>query len=203
MKILLTGATGYVGSEILKQCLDHNYIVRIYCLTRKPLEQHWFQHKNGEKITEMLHEDYENYPEAILRRLKDEGVEGCIWALGGNSIAQYKSLDEARRVGINYPIQCAEALARDVATGLSPQNMPKKKFPFRVSIAQPGRVSVRVTAADLQHSLSSSPAGVLSKINSAASGFGTTAARSRAPPRRASLTSQREASRSKDTSALR
>lgn len=133
MKLLLAGSTGYIGTEILKQCIAHNYIQRIYCLTRKPLDQHWFKGKNGDKVIEILHENYEEYPEMLLRRLREEGVEGCIWALGGNSIAQYKNIDEARRVSINYPIQCAEALARDVATGLSPQAMPKKKFPFRVS----------------------------------------------------------------------
>ncbi|KAI6861007.1 hypothetical protein D0864_06551 [Hortaea werneckii] len=131
MKVLLAGATGFVGSEILKQCIAHNYIQRIYCLTRKPLDPKVFKGKNGHKVTEILHDDYEAYPNSLLLRLKEEGVEACIWALGGNSIAQYKNVDEARRVGINYPIQCAEALAGEVATALSPQLMPKKKFPFR------------------------------------------------------------------------
>ena len=31
----------------------------------------------------------------------------------------------------NYPVQAAEALAKKIATTLSPSAMPKKKFPFR------------------------------------------------------------------------
>ena len=131
MKILLVGATGFIGTEVLKQCIAHNYIEKIYCLTRKSLDQKYFQGKRGEKVVEILHDDYEKYPDSLLRRLRDEGVEGCIWALGNNKIESYKNLEEAQRVGINYPIQAAEAFAKELATALTPQNMPKKKFPFR------------------------------------------------------------------------
>lgn len=131
MKIVLAGATGFIGKEVLEQCIAHNYIEHIYCLTRKPLDQKYFQGKRGHKVTEIIHDNYEEYPESLLRRLRDEGVDGAIWALGAVRIQQYKTLEEAQRVGINYPIQAAEAFAKGLATALSPQLMPKKKFPFR------------------------------------------------------------------------
>ncbi|KAK4548439.1 hypothetical protein LTR36_009349 [Oleoguttula mirabilis] len=133
MKIVLAGSTGFIGKEILDQCVAHNYIEQIFCLTRKPLDQSYFKGKRGHKVTEIIHDNYEEYPDSLLRRLRDEGVDGCIWALGGTGgrIDQYKSLEEAQRVGINYPIQAAEAFAKQLATALSPQLMPKKKFPFR------------------------------------------------------------------------
>ena len=39
MKIVLTGATGNVGTEVLDQAIAHNYIEHIYCITRKPLDR--------------------------------------------------------------------------------------------------------------------------------------------------------------------
>ncbi|KAK5129531.1 hypothetical protein LTR08_003190 [Meristemomyces frigidus] len=133
MRIVLAGATGFIGKEVLDQCVAHNYIDHIFCLTRSPLDQKYFKGKRGHKVTEIIHNNYEEYPDSLLRRLRDEGVDGCIWALGGTGgrIDQFKNLEEAQKVGINYPIQAAEGFARQLATALSPQMMPKKKFPFR------------------------------------------------------------------------
>ncbi|EME43243.1 hypothetical protein DOTSEDRAFT_25212 [Dothistroma septosporum NZE10] len=134
MKIVLTGCTGFVGTEILTQCIAHNYINHVYVLTRRPLNSQ-FSHK---KVTQILHEDFEEYPDDLVNRLKDEGVEACIWAIGGKA-NQFKNLDEARRVGVNYPAQAAEVFAKQLATALKPypghpKNPPKPgegRFPFR------------------------------------------------------------------------
>jgi len=136
MKILLTGATGFIGGEILQQAIAHIYISHIVVLTRRPLDDKLAQHK---KVTEIVHDDFEEWPESLLARLKDAGVEACIWALGGK-VEQFKNLDEARKVGINYPILAAEAIAKTLAPALVPYNgYPAKRgpdvgedaFPFR------------------------------------------------------------------------
>jgi hypothetical protein len=134
MKIILTGSTGFVGREILQQCIVHNYISHVFVLTRRPLDDR-FSHK---KVTQLLHEDFETYPTELLDRLREEGVEACIWSLGG-SVQQFKDLDEARRVGVNYPIAAAEAFAKYLGTALEPypgypEKQPAagmKRFPFR------------------------------------------------------------------------
>ncbi|KAF7189263.1 Leucinostatins biosynthesis cluster protein T [Pseudocercospora fuligena] len=134
MKIILTGCTGFIGSEILKQCIAHHYIDHIHVLTRRPLDNE-FSHK---KVTQHLHEDFESYPEDLMSRLRDEGVEACIFAIGGK-VQQFKNLDEARKVGVNYPAAAAEAFATHLATALEPyegypKNPPKagqRRFPFR------------------------------------------------------------------------
>lgn len=132
MKVLLTGATGFIGTEILEQCLAHNYISSIVVLTRKPLDAKYFKGPKGDKITEILHDNFEEYPDSLLARLRDDlGVEGCIWALGHGNMKAYKNVEEAQRVGINFPLQAAEAFAAKLAPALSPDQMPKKKFPFR------------------------------------------------------------------------
>ncbi|KAF1823028.1 uncharacterized protein K489DRAFT_338758, partial [Dissoconium aciculare CBS 342.82] len=135
MKIILTGSTGFIGAEILTQCIAHSFITHIYVLTRRPLDTQ-FSHK---KVTQLLHEDFEKYPEVLLDRLRDEGVQACIWALGGKPEA-FKDIDEARAVGISYPICAAEAFAKHLAPALKPyKGYPEKLgpavgeagFPFR------------------------------------------------------------------------
>jgi hypothetical protein len=134
MKVILTGCTGFIGSEILQRCISHSYISHIYVLTRRPLDDR-FSHK---KVTQLLHEDFETYNPDLLTRLREEGVEACIWSLGG-SVQQFKNLDEARRVGVNYPIAAAEAFAQHLGTALEPHTgYPEKgpmagvkRFPFR------------------------------------------------------------------------
>ncbi|TKA67846.1 hypothetical protein B0A55_09128 [Friedmanniomyces simplex] len=132
MKILLTGATGNVGTEILDQAIAHNYIDHIYCLTRAPLNQKYFTKSVGKnKVTQLVHDDFLAYPDTLTRYLREEGVEGCIWALGSKLSPDPKKRDEEEKVRISFPVAAAEALAKKVATGLSPQAMPRKKFPFR------------------------------------------------------------------------
>ncbi|KAF2766754.1 hypothetical protein EJ03DRAFT_297769 [Teratosphaeria nubilosa] len=133
MKLVLAGATGFVGSEVLEQCIAHNYIEKIVVLTRKPLDGKYFHNKRAtQKIVEIIHEDFAVYDESLLRRLRDEGVEGCIWALGRAKMEQFNNdKDEATRVNMHYPMQAAQAFAIHLATALSPQKMPKQKFPFR------------------------------------------------------------------------
>ena len=128
MKILLTGATGFIGTEILGQCIKHNYIEHIYCLTRRTLNAKFATHP---KVTQVIHEDFSQYPEYLLDKLANYGVEGCIWALGGQA-QQFKNKEEAEQVGIHFPIQAANAFAADLATKLDPDAPPgKQKFPFR------------------------------------------------------------------------
>ena len=82
MKIILTGATGYVGTEILDQAVAHKYIEHIYCITRKPLDRKYFAKAAKGKVTELIHENFGNYDDSLMKFLRDAGVEGCIWCMG-------------------------------------------------------------------------------------------------------------------------
>lgn len=130
MKVILTGATGFIGTEILDQAISHNYIEKIYVLTRKSLDAKYFKKAGKGKVVELLHDNFLEYPEDLLRRLRDEGVEACIWALGSRA-PDSKKLEEEQKINISYPVVAANAFAQQLATALSPQQMPKKKFPFR------------------------------------------------------------------------
>lgn len=130
MRILICGATGFIGTEILEQCLKHNYISHIYCLTRHELPTKYSTHK---KVIQLIHTDFSQYPEHLLDKLAAYKIEGCIWCLGGRTYATYKGKKEdAEMVWIHYPIQAANAFASSLATKLDPNAPPnKQKFPFR------------------------------------------------------------------------
>ena len=128
MKILLTGATGFIGNEILEQCIAHNYVSHVYCLTRTQLDRKYATHK---KVTQIIHEDFSQYPEYLLAKLVSYKIEGCIWALGGQ-LPKFKTKEEAETVNIHYTISAANAFASSLATQLDPKLPPmKQKFPFR------------------------------------------------------------------------
>ncbi|KAL9530645.1 hypothetical protein SMMN14_06056 [Sphaerulina musiva] len=138
MKIILTGSTGFIGTEILSQLISHNYITHIYLLTRRPHPSP--QANSSRKVTQILHEDFESYPDSLLQRFREEGVEACIWSLGvGPGMATTSNIDAARKVGVNYPVAAAEAFQAGIAKHMEPyvgfpEKQPaagQKRFPFR------------------------------------------------------------------------
>jgi hypothetical protein len=76
MKIIITGCTGLVGSEVTRLAIKHQYIDHIYAVTRKPLDPEIADHP---KVTQIIHEDFETWPDHLLRLFEHEGVRGCIW----------------------------------------------------------------------------------------------------------------------------
>ena len=74
MKVILSGATGYIGSEVLNQALAHPSITSLVCLTRRALPEP----ANGNpKVKVITFTDFLSYPPEILSQL--EGAESCIW----------------------------------------------------------------------------------------------------------------------------
>lgn len=126
MKIVLTGCTGFIGNEILQQCIEHHYITDIYALTRKPLDRRYSTHR---KVTEVQHDNFDDLPDYLFERLRGCGVEGCIWALGAKM--QPNKPDEAERVGIKYPTQAAEGFAKHIAPRMMDSQTGKNVKPFR------------------------------------------------------------------------
>ncbi|TGO51861.1 hypothetical protein BCON_0153g00280 [Botryotinia convoluta] len=87
MHLILTGATGLVGSGILQQMLIHPSVTKISILSRNPVPLAE-THANSKKATVITHSDFKNYPETVLEQLK--GAEGCVWALGTSSVGMDK-----------------------------------------------------------------------------------------------------------------
>jgi nucleoside-diphosphate-sugar epimerase len=75
MKIVLTGATGFVGSHALARLLDNEAVTGVTALTRRPIES------AHPKLSNVVLEDFTRYDERLVAELP--GHAGCIWTLGG------------------------------------------------------------------------------------------------------------------------
>ncbi|KAG9562197.1 hypothetical protein KCU61_g8089, partial [Aureobasidium melanogenum] len=115
MKIIVTGCTGVVGSEVVRSAIKHQFITHVYAVTRKPLDP---KIANNPKVTQIIHEDFEQWPDHLLRLFEHEGVRGCIWCIGG-WVNKFPSLEEAQRVNIALPQTAAETFSSSLAPSSS------------------------------------------------------------------------------------
>ena len=76
MHLVLTGATGLVGSAVLQTVLATPAISKISILSRRPVAQA----EGHAKARVILHKDFAEYADDVLDGLKD--VKGVVWALG-------------------------------------------------------------------------------------------------------------------------
>lgn len=102
MKILITGATGMVGYEVLNQALLDNEIKTVTALVRKPLTV------NNEKLKVIVHADFINY--SYLDELFKE-QDACIWCLG-ISQTKTKSEQEYHTITYDYAINAAKEMLK-------------------------------------------------------------------------------------------
>jgi len=72
MKIVLTGTTGFIGAEVLQQCLANPAISSIVALSRRPLDS-----VSDPKLKVVVLKDFTVYDEEVMKEL--EGAEACIW----------------------------------------------------------------------------------------------------------------------------
>ncbi|KAL1638311.1 hypothetical protein SLS56_000119 [Neofusicoccum ribis] len=107
MHIILTGATGLVGSGTLVQVLANmkagGPISRVSILSRSPVPMA----EGKEGVTVIQHKDFEQYPAEVLKQL--EGAEACIWAQG---ISQNQvGKEEYIKITQDYPLAAAKAFS--------------------------------------------------------------------------------------------
>lgn len=74
MKVILTGCTGFIGGEVLRQCREDKRITGIVVLTRRPLEG---GAEKDPKVEVVEMKDFNVYSEATMNML--EGADACIW----------------------------------------------------------------------------------------------------------------------------
>jgi uncharacterized protein YbjT (DUF2867 family) len=98
MKIIITGANGMVGSEVVTQAIHNNAITAITLIARKALPI------NHSKVTTVIHSDFMNYDS--LNKVFAQH-EACIWCLG---ISQMQ-VKEPEYIKITYDFTIAAAAA--------------------------------------------------------------------------------------------
>jgi hypothetical protein len=74
MKFILTGCMGFIGEEVLYQCLRNPSITSVVALTRRKLPETL---TTNLKLKEVVMKDFNAYPESVLKELC--GADACIW----------------------------------------------------------------------------------------------------------------------------
>ncbi|KAH7319248.1 hypothetical protein BKA65DRAFT_514095 [Rhexocercosporidium sp. MPI-PUGE-AT-0058] len=115
MKVILTGSTGFIGSEVLSRAIDHPFITSIICITRRALPESIF---SNPKVKVIILKDFTSYPPEVISQLS--GAEACIWALGVPSTSSQK-------IEVEYTLAAASAFSQHLAPELRSKD---KKFRF-------------------------------------------------------------------------
>ncbi|KUJ15953.1 uncharacterized protein LY89DRAFT_587662 [Mollisia scopiformis] len=103
MHLILTGATGLVGSAVLHTMLTTPSVSKISILSRRPVTQA----EGHEKAQVIIQKDFSVYEKGVLEELKD--AHGVVWALGISSTQVDKT--EYERITHEYPLAFAKAIA--------------------------------------------------------------------------------------------
>lgn len=113
MKVIIAGATGYIGQEILSQCIAHPSITSIIALTRRDLDI-----KNDKLRTHLMKdEDFLSYSDPKLRE-ELEGASACLWSIGLRP-SQAGNDERTRVISVDYPAAAAANMA-DIASTSAP-----------------------------------------------------------------------------------
>ncbi|KYK61815.1 hypothetical protein DCS_02959 [Drechmeria coniospora] len=105
MHLILTGATGLVGSSVLDAMIKAKDVSKISILSRKPVQM--AQDKADDRVNVILHSDFGTYDAKVLEQLR--GADGCVWALG---ISQTKvGKEEYVKITKDYTLAAAKAFS--------------------------------------------------------------------------------------------
>ncbi|KAH8831480.1 hypothetical protein DL96DRAFT_1588020 [Flagelloscypha sp. PMI_526] len=121
MKLIVTGATGRIGSSVVRYCVDSPTITSVVVLSRRALPyENEFSPAQLSKLKTLIltREDFLNYPPRILSEL--EGADGCVWAMGS-------VFTPTQEVDVDYPVNAAKAFKERLMPPLKAQG---KKFRY-------------------------------------------------------------------------
>jgi hypothetical protein len=74
MKVILTGSTGFIGGEVLSQCIRHPSITSIIVLSRREILD---VSSSDEKTKVVIVDNFASYPENVVTEIAD--ADACIW----------------------------------------------------------------------------------------------------------------------------
>ncbi|EXJ53443.1 uncharacterized protein A1O5_13311 [Cladophialophora psammophila CBS 110553] len=125
MKLIISGATGFVATELIRQSLSERSITSVVALARRPITvpDNLGTEADTSKLKSVVLEDFAKYPDDVKKQL--EGADACIWTL---AITPGKSTgipwDEVYRVCHEYTMAGLEAIFEARGSGT-------KSTPFR------------------------------------------------------------------------
>ena len=107
MKVVVSGGTGYIGREVLHQCLNHPSITSVLVLTRRDVGEL----AENPKARVIIVKDFNSYDEATLNELRT--ADAALWCLG--------TFNGDEKVDIEYPLTFINAI----------KTQPSRSTPFR------------------------------------------------------------------------
>ncbi|KAH6675557.1 hypothetical protein B0J14DRAFT_366463 [Halenospora varia] len=103
MHLILTGATGLVGSGVLHSMLTNASVSKVSILSRRPVPLA----DGHSKANVIIHKDFSSYPSEVLEQLKD--ADGVVWAQGISMMQVPK--DQYEVLTHDYPLSFAKAIS--------------------------------------------------------------------------------------------
>ncbi|KAJ5610742.1 hypothetical protein N7510_007461 [Penicillium lagena] len=77
MKLIVAGATGLVGREVIRQSLQNSQVTQVIALARKPVQVE--DDVDSSKLKSVVISDYEEYPDHV--KAEFAGADACIWTV--------------------------------------------------------------------------------------------------------------------------
>ncbi|MCJ1240724.1 hypothetical protein MMC14_008728 [Varicellaria rhodocarpa] len=106
MRVVLSGSTGFIGGEVLTQCLNNPSITSVLILTRRDPGDV----AENPKTKVIIVKDFTAYDELTIAELKT--VDAAIWCMG--------TFHGDKRVDIEYPLTFINAIIKTRPTGSTP-----------------------------------------------------------------------------------
>jgi nucleoside-diphosphate-sugar epimerase len=135
MKIILFGATGWVGQGVLRECLRDPEVERVLVIGRSSIGI------QNEKVREIVHRDFLDFS-SIADQLC--GYDACFFCLGVSSVGMAEQ--DYTRVTYDFTMAAAKVLATQnpgmtfiyvSGTGNALFKLPLKAYMFRPGYIQP------------------------------------------------------------------
>jgi nucleoside-diphosphate-sugar epimerase len=110
VKIILAGATGFVGGAVLAGLLKDERVTRVTSITRgAPIV-------TSKRLVTIVHEGVASFGDSVLERLEDHSA--CIWAVGGKASAR-RTGEQLERVNHTFPVKFARSLVARIRAPLT------------------------------------------------------------------------------------
>lgn len=110
MKIILTGATGLIGSAVLQRLISLPTITSIIVLSRRELPT-----KHPKIQTIIIHDFLHGYSPDVLASI--QGAEACIWVLGSPTSGREVHHDMTMAATKAFSENCVEQVGKDSGGG--------------------------------------------------------------------------------------
>ena len=79
MKLIIAGATGFVGTELVRQSLQNPKVTSVIALARRPVPapSNLNPGADASKLHSVTVKDYDGYPNEVKKQFA--GADACIW----------------------------------------------------------------------------------------------------------------------------